>query len=105
MAMFSAERSVKEIGIRKVLGASVMSIVVRLSRSMVALVLLAFAIATPVAWYMMERWLENFAYRSPIEISVFIIAGGSTLFIALLTISFQATRAAMANPVESLRVE
>lgn len=105
LAMFAAERSVKEIGIRKVLGASVLGIVVRLSSNMVTLVLLAFVLATPLAWYAMDLWLENFAYRQPMGISVFVIAGGLTLVITLLTISYQATKAALANPVDSLRSE
>jgi putative ABC transport system permease protein len=105
LAMFAAERSVKEIGIRKVLGASVLGIVVRLSRSMISLVLVAFVLATPIAWYAMDRWLENFAYRQPMGISVFVIAGGLTLVVTLLTISYQATKAAIANPVDSLRSE
>lgn len=105
LAIFAAERSVKEIGIRKVLGASVAGIVIRLSRSMVFLVLLAFALATPVAWYTMHQWLENFAYRQPMGIAVFAIAGSTTLIITILTIGYQATKAALANPVDSLRSE
>lgn len=105
LAMFAAERSVKEIGIRKVLGASVIGIVVRLSRNMVWLMMLAFVLATPVAWYAMDKWLENFAYREPMGISVFLIAGGLTLVVTILTVSYQATRAALANPVDSLRAE
>ncbi|MEI9918588.1 MAG: ABC transporter permease [Bacteroidota bacterium] len=105
LAIFAAERSVKEIGIRKVLGASVTSIVLRLSRSMLVLVLVAFVIATPVSWYMMDRWLENFAYRSSIDVSLFAIAGGLTLIVAMLTIIFHATKAAVANPVRSLKAE
>ncbi len=105
LAMFAAERSVKEIGIRKVLGASVTSIVIRLSRSMMALVFIAFLLAAPIAWYMMDRWLENFAYKSPLGVSVFVIAGGLTFAIAFITISLQATRAAIANPVDSLKAE
>jgi len=105
LAMFAAERSVKEIGIRKVLGASVVSIVIRLSRSMMLLILAAFVVAAPLAWYIMDRWLENFAYRPPFGISVFVIAGGLTFAIASLTISLQAFRAALANPVDSLKAE
>ena len=105
LAMFAAEKSVKEIGIRKVLGASVMSIVVRLSRSMMSLIVVAFIVSMPITWYMMDRWLENFAYRLSIDISVFAVAGGLTLLIAMLTISYQATKAAVANPVDSLKAE
>jgi putative ABC transport system permease protein len=105
LAMFAAERSVKEIGIRKVLGASVMSIVVRMAGGMMSLILVAFVVAVPLTWYMMDRWLENFAYRSSIDISVFALAGLLTLVISVLTIAFHATRAAVANPVESLKAE
>lgn len=105
LAMFAAEKSVKEIGIRKVLGASVTSIVVRLSRSMILLVMIAFAVATPITWFLMDRWLENFPYRSGIDVSLFVIAGGLTVMIAIATISYQATRAAVANPVDSLKAE
>ncbi len=70
-----------------------------------SLILVAFIIATPVSWYVMDRWLENFAYRSAIDLSVFAIAGSVTLTIALLTIIFHATRQAMANPVHSLKAE
>lgn len=105
LAIFAAERSVKEIGIRKVLGASVLSIVVRLSRNVIWLILIAFVLAMPIAWYAMDQWLENFAYRQPMGISVFVIAGGVTFVITILSISYQATKAALANPVDSLRAE
>jgi putative ABC transport system permease protein len=105
LAMFAAEKSVKEIGIRKVLGASVMSIVVRLTSNMMLLIAAAFVVAAPVTWYMMNAWLENFAYRSAIDISVFAIAALVTLLISILTIAFHATKAAVANPVESLKAE
>ena len=105
LAMFSAERRVKEIGIRKVLGASVPDIVVTLSRDMVTLITMAFLLATPVSWYLMETWLENFAYRIDIKVWTFLWAGGFTLLIALLTISYQSIKAALSNPAESLRHE
>jgi putative ABC transport system permease protein len=105
LAMFAAEKSVREIGIRKVLGASVISIVVRLTSNMMLLIVAAFVVAAPATWYMMNAWLENFAYRAAIDISVFAIAALVTLFISILTIAFHATRAAVANPVESLKAE
>ena len=105
LALFSAERRVKEIGIRKVLGASIRSIVFLLSHHMVKLILLAFLVASPLAWYLMQRWLENFEYRITINGLTFLLAGGLTLLIALFTISFQTLRAALTNPAKSLRNE
>jgi putative ABC transport system permease protein len=105
LAMFSAERRVKEIGIRKVLGATVHSIVVLLSQDIVRLIALAFLIATPLAWYLMDRWLENFAYQIDISVFTFLAAGGLTFVIAIGTIGFQTIRAALANPAESIRYE
>ena len=105
LGMFTAERRKKEIGIRKVLGASVSNIVKTLSKDFIILVLIAFLIASPIAWYFMNRWLQDFAYRTNISWWVFIIAGLSAILIALITISFQAIKAAIANPVKSLRTE
>ena len=105
LASFTAEQRTKEIGIRKVLGATVANVVTLLSNDFVKLVLLANLIAWPVAWYAMNKWLQNFAYRISIEWWVFALAGGLALVIALMTVSTQAVRAAMANPVESLRYE
>lgn len=105
LAMFSAQRRVKEIGIRKVLGATVRNIVVLLSRDIVRLVLLAFVVASPVAWYLIHRWLENFAYHIDIGYAIFLLAGGLTLLIAVGTISIQTIRAALANPAEAIRNE
>jgi len=105
LVMFSAERKLKEIGIRKVLGATAGDIVVNLSRDMVMLITVAFLLATPLSWYLMENWLENFAYRIEINALTFLLAGGLTLFIAMFTISYQSIRAALINPVESLRYE
>lgn len=105
LVMFSAERRVKEIGIRKVLGATAGDIVVNLSRNMVMLITVAFLLATPLSWYLMENWLEKFAYRIEINALTFLLAGGLTLFIAMFTISYQSLRAALINPVESLRYE
>ncbi len=105
LAAFAAERRTKEIGIRKVLGASVPSIVVLLSKDFLKLVLVAFVIAAPLAYYAMSRWLEGFAYRTELGPWIFVGAGALALVIALATVSYQAIRAALANPVEALRAE
>ncbi|HTJ14088.1 MAG TPA: ABC transporter permease [Dinghuibacter sp.] len=105
LAAFSAEQRNKEIGIRKVLGASVMGIVRLLSGDFIKPVLLGFALATPLAWWAMHRWLESYAYRVPLRWWMFALAGGVALAIALVTVSLQAFRAARANPVTSLRSE
>ncbi|MBC8110004.1 MAG: FtsX-like permease family protein, partial [Verrucomicrobia bacterium] len=105
LASFSVEQKTKEIGIRKVLGASVSQIVTLLSKDFLKLVLIAFVIAVPVAWYAMHQWLQDFAYRIDISWWIFALAGVLALLIALLTVSFQAIRAALANPVKSLRTE
>jgi putative ABC transport system permease protein len=98
-------RKTKEIGIRKVLGSSVRGIVYLLSKDFLKLVIIALVIASPVAWYFMHGWLQDFAYRITISWWVFIVAGLVALMIALLTVSFQAIKAAVANPVKSLRTE
>ncbi|MES2730759.1 MAG: ABC transporter permease [Bacteroidota bacterium] len=105
LAAFTAERRTKEIGIRKVLGASVTSIVALLSKDFLKLIALANIIAWPLAYYALHTWLQNFEYRIPIDSRLFGLAGVSALFIALLTVSFQAIKAAIANPVKSLRAE
>lgn len=105
LAAFSAERRTKEIGIRKVLGATVSNIVALLSKDFILLVLTGFAIAIPIAWYAMNQWLSDFAYRIEIGPGIFALAGGAALIIALLTVSWQSIRAAVANPVDSLRSE
>lgn len=105
LATFTAERRFKEISIRKVLGASATHIVQMLSADFVKLVLIAVAIACPLAWWVMTSWLENFAYRITIEWWIFAAAGLIAFMIALLTVSGQAIRAAVANPVDSLRGE
>ncbi|WP_439882620.1 ABC transporter permease [Pontibacter sp. MBLB2868] len=105
LAAFSAERRKKEIGIRKVMGAASSSIVFLLSKDFLKLVLVAALVAFPVAWYAMRTWLQNFAYRIEIPVWVFLIAGLLATLVAFLTISYQAFRAASANPVLNLRTE
>lgn len=105
LAMFTAEQRTREFGIRKVLGASTSSLFSLLSKDFLVLVLIAFVIASPLAWWAMYVWLQNFSYHISIQWWFFAIAGVLALFIALLTISFQALRAAFANPVVSLRTE
>ena len=105
LASFSAEQKIKEIGIRKVLGASASSIAVMISKEFMKWVVLANVIAWPVAWYAMNRWLQDFAYRISIGWWIFFLAGALALGIAIMTVSFQAIRAAAANPVDSLRYE
>src|SRR5690606_34125975 len=105
LSMYMAELRMKEIGIRKVLGASVAGIVQLISRDLLKLVLVAIVIAAPVAWWLMSKWLEDFAYRIDIQWWVFAVAGLVAVVIALLTVSWQAIWAAVANPVNSLRDE
>jgi putative ABC transport system permease protein len=105
LAAYAAEQRTKEIGIRKVLGASVGGIVQLLSKDFLKLVFIAALIAFPFAWWAMNNWLQHFAYRSAISWWVFAGTAIVTLLIAILTMSFQAIRAALSNPVESLRNE
>jgi len=105
LAAYAAEQRTKEIGIRKVLGASVGNIAGMLSKNFLKLVLIASLIAFPVAWWMMHKWLEDFAYRVSISWWIFFVSGAIALLIAIFTVSFQAIKAAMANPVKSLRSE
>ncbi len=105
LAAFAAQQRIKEIGVRKVLGATVMNITVLLSTDFMKLVVIAFVIATPVAWMVMSRWLEDFAYRIDIRWWMFAAAGSGAVVIALLTTGYQAVKAAVANPVKSLRSE
>ncbi|MDX1939042.1 MAG: ABC transporter permease [Saprospiraceae bacterium] len=105
LSAYIAEQRTKEIGIRKVLGASVAHIAAMLSKDFVKLVIIAAVIAFPLAWWGMSKWLEDFAYRTSIEWWMFVVAGIGALMIAILTVSFQAIRAAVSNPVESLKSE
>jgi putative ABC transport system permease protein len=105
LASYSTMQRTKEIGIRKVMGASVKGIINLLSKEFLTLVVLSFFIAMPVAWYFMHAWLKDFAYRTDISWWVFVLAGILALLIAITTVSFQAIKAAIANPVKSLRTE
>jgi putative ABC transport system permease protein len=105
LSVLAAERRTKEMGIRKVLGASVNQVVTVLSKDFVKLVILALLIAIPLAWYAANKWLENYPYRIGMSWQIFAIAGVLVIFIALATVSFQAFRTAMANPSKSLRTE
>jgi putative ABC transport system permease protein len=102
---FMANQKLKEVGIRKVMGASVTSIMMLFSKEFIKLIVIAFVMAAPLAWYFMHRWLENFAYRIDIRWPAFLIAVGATLAIALLTVSYRSLRAAVSNPAETLRTE
>jgi putative ABC transport system permease protein len=105
LSAFVIVQRTKEIGIRKVLGASLAQIVALLSRDFMKLVALAIVIASPLAWYVMEKWLQGFAYRIPVTVEVFLYTACAVIFIALLTILFQALKAATANPVKNLCTE
>jgi putative ABC transport system permease protein len=105
LATYTAQIKVKEIGIRKVLGASVGDITTMLSRDFLILVLLAIVIASPIAWYAMNKWLMDYAYRAEVHWWLIAVAGGGAILIAFITISFQSIKAALANPVKSLRSE
>jgi ABC-type antimicrobial peptide transport system permease subunit len=105
LTVYAAEQRVKEMGIRKVLGASVLSITRLLSGDFLKLVLVAVIMAVPFAWYTSNQWLQNYAYRIELSWKAFAMVGLVVLAIALLTISLQAIKAAMANPVKSLRTE
>ena len=105
LSAFSAQLKIKEIGVRKVLGASVAQVVIMLSKEFVALVAISFLIAFPLSWIVMENWLQNYEYHIELSWWIYALAGITTLLIALFTVSFQAIKAAIANPVKSLRNE
>lgn len=105
LAAYTAESRIKEIGIRKVLGASVSGITILLSKDFISLVICSFVIASPVAWWLMHSWLQNYTYRISIGWLVFAITGAMSLLIAISTVSYQAIKAALSNPVISLRTE
>jgi putative ABC transport system permease protein len=105
LSVLSAERRTKEMGIRKVLGASVNNVVTILSKDFVKLVILALIVAIPLGWYAINTWLENYPYHIEISWKIFAVAGSLVIFIALVTVSFQALRSALASPVKSLRTE
>ncbi len=105
LATYTAQVRTKEIGVRKVLGASIPSIIKLLSADFIKLVLLAIIIATPISWYLMNKWLQDFAYKTNLSWMVFAFAGIAAIVIALVTISFQAIKAAVTNPIKSLRTE
>ena len=105
LASFIAEQRIKEIGVRKVLGATVLQVLVLLTKGFVVLVIIALLIATPIAYYGMERWLEGFAYYEGVQVWPFVVAGIFALGVGLLTVSYQTIRAAKSNPVDSLRYE
>jgi putative ABC transport system permease protein len=103
LALFMAVERTKEVGIRKVMGATAGNVVYLFSKEFIALIVIAFAIATPLAWNFMHSWLQNYVYRIDLAWSLFAVGGFVAIIIALATISFQAVRAAFANPVTSLR--
>jgi putative ABC transport system permease protein len=105
LASFTAEQRIKEIGLRKVMGASVINLWGLLSKEFLLLTLLSFAIAMPAAWWFMHHWLQRYEYRIDISVWIFVITAFLTLLITLGTVSFQAIKAALANPINSLRTE
>ena len=105
LAAYTSGLRTKEIGVRKVMGASIFSVVVMLSKEFTMLILIAIVLAIPISWVVMNKWLDMFAYKVPVGIDVFIIAGSSALIIAWVTVSYQSIKAAIVNPVKSLRSE
>jgi putative ABC transport system permease protein len=105
LSSYAAQQRIKEIGIRKVLGASARTIAIALSKDFVGLAIVAIAIALPIAWWATNKWLQDFSYRTDINWSIYVAAGLVTILLSVITVAFQAIKAAMANPVKSLRTE
>jgi ABC-type antimicrobial peptide transport system permease subunit len=105
MASFVAEQRTKEIGIRKVLGATVFNLWQLLSKEFITMIIISLLIAAPVAYYFMHHWLQNYEYRTELSWWIFVLAALGALVITIMTVSFQAIKAATANPVKSLRTE
>jgi len=105
LATFTARQRTKEIGIRKISGATVTNLVALLSKDFLKLVMIGFLVAIPIAWYTLNRWLDTFAYRIEVGVGLFLLAGLAAALIALATVSWQSLKAAIANPVDSLRDE
>ncbi len=105
LVIYTTNTRTKEIGVRKILGASVANIVSILSKDFIQLIMIAFVIAAPIAWWATYKWLQDFAYRTTISWWVFVVSGIALLLIALITLSIQTIKAAIANPVKSLRTE
>jgi putative ABC transport system permease protein len=105
LSAFTAEQRTKEIGIRKVLGASVSSILVLLSKEFVKLIIISFILAVPLAWFAVDWWLQNYTFKTEVGIFVYLIAGFASFLVAWFTMSFQSIRAATSNPIKSLRSE
>jgi len=105
LSIYVTERRVKEIGIRKVMGGTVTSIVALISKEFIKLVIIALILAIPIGYYAMEKWLEGFAYKTDLNVIVFVITGAIALVIAWITVGFESIKAALSNPVESLRNE
>jgi len=105
LALYTAQKKAKEISIRKILGATLTNITVRLSKEFIVPVLIAFVIASPIVWYFANQWLQGFAYRISTDVLVFVLAGLSAVTVALLSVSLQAIKTAVANSVQNLRIE
>ena len=105
LSSFSIQRKTKEIGIRKAVGAPISSIVLLLTRDFIKWVMVAFILACPIAWYAMHQWLQNFAYKTNLDLWIFALSGFLALVVALFTVSFQTIKASLKNPVDSLRYE